>query len=143
MKIPSFRELNIPEVANALSHLAYKGKLGKTDDGLTYLKVDDEFINRLYPLLPNKQIKKPEEEIGAHVSVIYPEENKQIDMDEFNQEHQFKIKNIVEVAIDSTTYYVVLVESSSLLELRRKHSLPDLLSFRGYSVIFHITIGVA
>jgi len=34
-----------------------------------------------------------------------------------------------------------LVESPSLLKLRRRYDLSDMLCFKGYSIGFHITIG--
>ncbi|HLB42938.1 MAG: hypothetical protein A3F13_01155 [Gammaproteobacteria bacterium RIFCSPHIGHO2_12_FULL_40_19] len=146
MKTPLIEKLNIPELISAASHLALDGKLAISDNNLVYLDVDDAYIHRLFPLLQNQQIKKPdyfgEQSAGAHITVIYPEENKTINKNNLDQKHDFIIKNIVTAQLGLKTYYVLLVESSSLLQLRRKYKLPDLLCFKGYSIGFHITIGV-
>jgi hypothetical protein len=146
MKTPLIEKLNIPDLMNAASHLALDGKLTISDNNLVYLDVDDAYIHRLYPLLQNQQIKKPdyfgEKSAGAHISVIYPEENKKINKSDLGQRHSFIIKDIIAAQIGLKTYNVLLVESASLLQLRRQYALPDMLCFKGYSIGFHITIGV-
>ena len=147
MKIPIIKILDIPEIITASSHLAQNGKLVISDNNLVYLDIDNEYIHQLFHLLQNQQIKKPdyfayEKPVGAHITVIYPEENRKIYKEELDQEHVFTIKDIVTVEIDTKTYYAILVDSSSLLQLRRRHALSDMLCFKGYSIDFHITIGV-
>jgi hypothetical protein len=146
MKTPLIEKLNIPELISAASHLSLEGKLEISDNNLVYLDVDNAYIHRLFPLLQNQQIKKPdyfgEKSAGAHITVIYPEENKTINKNDLDQKHKFIIKDIVTAQLGLKTYYVLLVESSSLLQLRKKRQLPDLLCFKGYSIGFHITIGV-
>jgi hypothetical protein len=97
-------------------------------------------------LLKDEGIKKPDyfglKSAGAHITVAYPEEGRVINKEDLAQEHGFLIKNAVTAEIGQKKYYVLLVESSSLLQLRKKYKLPDLLSFKGYSIGFHITIGV-
>lgn len=80
--------------------------------------------------------------MGAHITVIYPEEspNIHIQLKELNQIHHFSIKDLVMAEIGPKNYYVLLVESPSLLALRRKYALTDLLNFKGYGIDFHITI---
>jgi hypothetical protein len=96
--------------------------------------------------LENERIKKPdyfgEKSVGAHITIVYPEENINIHVHDLQQEHTFFVKNIVATEIDQKAYYVLLIDSPSLLQLRRKYNLPDLLCFKGYSVRFHVTIGV-
>lgn len=146
MKIPLIEKLNIPELVSVASCLALDGKLAISDNNLVYLDVDDAYIHRLFPLLQNQQIKKPdyfgEKSAGAHITVIYPEENKTINKNDLGQKHDFIIKDFVTAQLGLKTYYVLLVESLSLLQLRKKCQLPDLLCFKGYSIGFHITIGV-
>ncbi len=123
--IPKTVTLNIPEIMNASQSLL---SMGNTQ------------------LLPDDGIKKPdyfsEKTTGAHITIAYPEEGKTINQEDLSQEHSFFIKKLVTAEIGQKQYYVLLVESSSLLQLRKKYQLPDLLSFRGYSIGFHITIGV-
>jgi len=145
-KIPKMIKLDIQELINAASYLPSHGKLAISDNNLVYLDIDDAYIHQLFPLLQNQQIKKPdyfgEKSAGAHITVIYPEENKIINDDDLNWEHSFVVKDIVTAEIGLKTYYVILVDSPSLLKLRRRYGLSDMLSFKGYSIGFHITIGV-
>jgi len=146
MKTPLIEKLIIPELLNAASYLPSKGKLAISDNNLVYLDIDDSYIHQLFPLLENQQLKKPdyfgEKSAGAHITVIYPEEGKIINSEDLNQEHSFIIKDIVTAGISVKIYYVLLVESPSLLKLRRQYGLSDMLCFKGYSIGFHITIGV-
>ena len=50
--------------------------------------------------------------------------------------------DIVSAKIDLKLYYVLLIKSALLLQLRRRYALPDMLNFKGYAIGFHITIGV-
>jgi len=146
MKTPLIEKLNIPTLISNASHLASNGKLAISNNNLVYLDIDDAYIHRLFPLLKNQQIKKPdyfgEKSAGAHITVIYPEENTKINKNDLDQKHDFIIKDVVTAQIGLKTYYVLLVESSSLLQLRRKYKLPDLLCFKNYFIGFHVTIGV-
>ena len=144
--LPAMQKLNNPKLLEAAHPLSTHGKLSLTENKLIYLDIDDNYIHQLYPLLKNPLIKKPdyfgEKSAGAHITVIYPEEDKMIKKNELDQEHTFSIKELATAEIGHKTYYVLLVESSSLLRLRKKYHLPELLTFRGYSIGFHITLGV-
>lgn len=146
MKTPLITKLNAPAIINAASHLKQRGQLANSKNNLVYLDIDDAYIHKLFPLLQEHQIKMPdyfsEESAGAHITAIYPEEGKRINKDDLGIEHDFSIKSVVIAEIGKKNYYVLLAESPSLLQLRRKYNLPDLLCFKGYSVGFHITIGV-
>lgn len=127
-------------------HLSSKGITQTTENNLFCLNIDDTYIHQLFPLLEDERIKKPdyfgEKYVGAHITIIYPEESKHINTHDLQQEHNFFVKDIVAAEIGQKTYYALLIESPSLLRLRKKYNLPDLLSFKGYSIGFHITIGV-
>jgi hypothetical protein len=146
MRIPFTQHIAVPELKPSMAGLALAGKLKKSANNLVYLDIDDEYIHRLYPLIKNDIIKKPDYfkrgSAGAHITVIYPEENKNITSQDLGQEHIFVIKDFVSARLDLKTYYILLVESPSLLKLRQRYHLPDLLSFKGYSIGFHITVGV-
>ena len=139
-------EVDDLEIINASQHLSLTGNTQISDNNLFYLDIDDAYIHQLFPLIRNDDIKKPEyfgeKSAGAHITVAYPEEGKKINEQDLAQKHNFIIKKFVAAEIDQKKYYVLLVESSSLLQLRKKYNLPDLLSFKGYSIGFHITIGV-
>lgn len=142
---PKIIKLDNPKLLEAAKHLSTKGKLARLGNNFVYLDIDNDYINHLFPLLQNQLFKKPsyfcEKSVGAHISIIYPEENREVDKADWNQEHRFIVKGLVETEISQKIYCVLLVESPSLLYLREKYCLPDLLSFKGYSIGFHITIG--
>lgn len=144
--IPNIVSLKLPKIINATQHLSSKGITQITDNNLFCLSIDDAYIHQLFPLLKDERIKKPdyfgEKSVGAHITIIYPEENKNINACDLQQEHSFFVKDIVAAEIGQKKYYVLLIESPSLLRLRKKYSLPELLFFKGYSIGFHITIGV-
>jgi hypothetical protein len=144
---PSLTPLHIPELMRAAKQLQCYGKLARSDNNLIYLDVDDAYIHQLFPFLKKEQIKKPdyfkEGSVGAHISVIYPEEPAVI-MDKYlGKEYHFKIKELVTAEIHSKNYHVLLVDSPMLEQLRNNHDLPSKLNFKNYFIDFHITIGVS
>ncbi len=144
--IPNIISLKLPKIIENAQRLSSTGSTQKTENNLFCLNIDDTYIHQLYPLLEDERIKKPdyfgEKSVGAHITIIYPEESKNINAHDLQQEHSFFVKDIVTTEIGQKTYYVLLVEAPSLLRLRKKYNLPDLLSFKGYSIGFHITIGL-
>lgn len=143
---PNIVSLKLPRIISAAQHLSLKGNTQTTENNLFCLSIDDAYIHQLFPLLKDERVKKPdyfgEKSVGAHITIIYPEENKNVNAHDLQQEHNFFVKDIVTTEIGQKTYYVLLIESPSLLRLRKKYNLPELLSFKGYSIGFHITIGV-
>ena len=139
--------LHLPKLMRAAKALKPFGKLARSANNLIYLDVDDAYIHQLFPLLDNTKIKKPdyfkEGSVGAHVSVIYPEEPAVIMEKYLGKEYHFKIKELVTAEINLKNYHVLLVNSPMLLQLRNNHDLPDKLNFKNYFIDFHITIGVS
>ncbi len=129
MKTPIITKLHVPAIINAASHLKQKGQLAMSKNNLLYLDIDDTYIHKLFPLLHDYQVKMPdyfgEKSVGAHITAIYPEEGRDINKEDLSIEHNFSIKNLVFTEIGPKTYYILLVDSPSLLQLRRKYSLPD------------------
>lgn len=147
MLIPSMIKLNNPEVLHVASGLNSFGRLVISDNKLIYLNIDDAYIHQLFPLLNNEEIKKPdyfkEGSVGAHVTVAYPEEQSIFDKRDFGKEYHFKVKELVVADINQKKYYVLLVDSPMLRQLRTKHGLPEQLNFKQHLIDFHITIGVS
>jgi len=141
------KALDNPKLINRALELPSTGYLFTSSENLIYLDVDNEYIHQLFPLLKNKQVKKPNyfggDLIGAHISTIYPEENIRIHKEDLGQKHEFKVKGIFTAKLHFKKYYVLIIESSTLLELRRKYGLSDMPFFNGYFVDFHITIAVS
>lgn len=146
MKTPHVIQLDVPQLLDITQNITTEGKLVTTPDNFTYLDIDDAYIHQLFPLIKNNNIRKPdyfrENSIGAHISVIYPEENKSIPKSYLNHTYDFIVKYVAKVKLNEKEYYVLLIESSTLLSIRSNLALPDQLSLRGYSIDFHITIGV-
>lgn len=144
--IPNVTLLKLPTLIDTARLLSLKGNTQLTENNLFCLNIDDAYVHQLFPLLKDERVIKPnyfgEKSVGAHITIIYPEENKNINAHDLQQEHRFLIKDIVTAEIGQKIYFVLLVESPTLLRLRKKYHLPDLLSFKGYSIGFHITIGV-
>lgn len=146
MKNPLIKKLDLPKLLNTALLLEPIGKLALSPNKLLYLDIDDAYVHQLFPLLNSTAIQKPnyfgKGSTGAHISVIYPEERAFLFKEELNKEHQFKIKEAVIAEIGLKKYYVLIVQSPSLLEIRRRHGLSDLLDFKGYAIDLHITLGV-
>ncbi len=135
--------LSWQEVFNyAQENLPKKGRLILKSNGFAYLKVDDDYIHALFPMLDvEKQgFKEPpyfrtDESPGAHISVFYASEN--VRPEEVGQYFCFKLKQIVTVKTSNGSSYVVLqVESPDLEKLRAKYGLsPKLLGHE-----YHISL---
>lgn len=114
-----------------------------------YLKVDDEYIHSIYPLLAQHALlEKPSyftsaDDIGAHISIIYPEEHITVQEKYHHQVHPFSITGLITACYENTTYYALSVVSPSLVTLRRQHLLASNPTFKGQEIVLHITVGVA
>ena len=144
--LPKIIPLKLPRIIQAARRLTANGVTQLTKNNLFCLDVDDAYVHQLFPLLKDGTIQKPDyfgaQSIGAHITIIYPEEQKKIQEKDLQKEHHFSVKEIVTAEIGPKIYYVLLVDSPSLLQLRHKYGLPDILSFEGCSIGFHITVGV-
>lgn len=60
--------------------LPMQGLLMSDDKGYLYLKVNNNYVHILYNALNRSDIYKPQhfDKIGAHISVIYPEEKNEL-----------------------------------------------------------------
>jgi len=117
-------------------------------DDYTFLDISDAYIHELFPLLaPESNLQKPnyfssQKSMGAHISIIYPEEQVRIERQEHAKTHVFKPTGLWYAILESKTYYVLMIESPTLTSLRRKYQLPDQLSFKGNLFSFHTTIAI-
>lgn len=128
-------------VSYANEHLPKVGKLVQQSDGYAYVKVDDRYIHELFPLLKlDAGFTKPpyfrrEDAPGAHISVVYEDEN--VTLSEAGKEFSFALKNfkLVETK-DSTSFLVLEVDAPELEKLREKYGLSKKLKNHE----FHITV---
>lgn len=136
--------LSWPEVVKyAEANLPLKGRLLQKSDGYVYLKVDDEYIHRLFPMLGlDKGYKEPpyfrtKEAPGAHISIFYSGEN--VYPEEIGRIYHFELKDIAIVKPAKDTLYVILqVESKELESLRKKYGLSPKLHNHEY----HISLAI-
>lgn len=145
----NFTAINIPGLMEIALSFSQFGYLSRSKDNLIYLNIDDDYIHRLFPLLKetNEQINKPayfsEKLVGAHISVIYPEEYTSMLEIDLDRKHHFKITGTFSADLGTKRYYVLGVESPSLLALRQKYNLGSKLYFKKHRIDLHITIGTS
>lgn len=133
------------EVIDFISHhLVTQGTLKHSDD-FVYVEVNNEYIHGLAPLLSDLGFIPPDYceggKVGAHITVIYPDEMKLFGIDtidEVNEPISFTIEEcqIVYPRRNFESAYLILVESPRLDQIREKYGFGK----REYT--FHITIGV-
>lgn len=145
--IPTITQLKNDKLLHAGSTLSCSGVLARSANNLIYLDVDDAYIHRLFPLLREQAIKKPDYfgrgRAGAHISVIYPEEGIVFNPQDLGIKYFFTVKELVLAEMNLKKYYVLLVNCPNLVQLRSKYSLPKQLNFKGYWIDLHITIAVS
>lgn len=143
-----FTELPDAEIIKSIEGLSLKGWIEQTPH-YCYLKIDDRFVHQTYPYLHtlDARIQKPDyfdspNAIGAHVSVIYPEEHVTLMLENVGQIHDFKVCKLIKAQFETSAYFVLSVASPSLNRLRQMHHLSIHPVFKGYAIMLHITIGV-
>lgn len=126
----------------AQDRLPHEGVLKEEKGGFVYLKVDDDYIQQLYPLLQNPRYVMPPyfrrpDSPGAHISVFYVDERKQTGkIKEIGETFTFSIIGLAAVPPRYREYIVLKVYSPELEALRFRYGLSPLL--KGHE--FHITI---
>jgi hypothetical protein len=143
---PEIKSLNLPALLEAAKNLPNTGTLVNTPENYLYLDISDEFIHQLFPMLNLPNIEKPDyfegKNTGAHLSVIYPEEKREINADDYGTEHSFSVLDVGVATLHKKDYYVLWVAAPTLATLRREYFLHNQLFFKGYWIDYHITIAV-
>lgn len=149
MKTLSIKSLELPELISSTINLNPTGLLKTSPAGLTYLDISDDYIHQPFPYLQDldKSIEKPgyfsTPAIGAHISVIYPEENTFIQNEDLRQEYTFGVTGVFVGELELKKYYAFAINCPSLLKLRKKYGLAEQLCFKSHLVNLHMTIGVS
>lgn len=125
----------------ALEHLPQEGVLMRNPDGYVYLKVDDDYIYALYPLLDIKKegFREPpyfrrKNSPGAHISIFYAKDD--VNPQELGQKIHFTPLRVVSVKNAKAQYIVLEVHAPEIEKLREKYGYPPRLKGKE----FHITI---
>jgi hypothetical protein len=136
--LPSWNDV----VEFAKKNLPQEGVLIQKADGYVYLKVDDNYIHQLFPLLGLKEegYQEPpyfrsKDSPGAHISLF--NESEQIIPEEIGNSVGFELIKFVIVKPTKDNYYAVLqVEAPALEAIRKKYGLNPKLQGHEY----HITL---
>ena len=127
-----------PEILNIAKKLPAKGTLCvkeesgyKREGRFIYLKVDDRYISDLAPLLKDASGQTPDNNIGAHITVILPFESKKLPKKivEIGETFSFEVQGLDKVVLDekeNITWYILTVKAPDLSTLRRKYDLTAL-----------------
>jgi hypothetical protein len=113
-----------------------------------YLKVDDRYIWDLLPKLEISLQAPPyftsECSMGAHISVIYPEELAENFLLDQKKDliYHFSPLDFYYIEVFNKQIAVLIVSSTELLQIRHHYGLPEKLNYKGLLVPFHITLGV-
>lgn len=123
------------------------GTLHRTHDGFVYLNVSNDIINGFFRGLDEEGVVQPPYRepkyngIGAHISVMDPEEMEGRTLSELGKKFKYQVSGIFTVDPQRgkmQRIWALEVQSPELEELRRRYGLPPKL--RGHD--FHITFAV-
>jgi hypothetical protein len=110
----------------ARDHIPRKGILKEHRDGFVYLKVSDDYIYQLFPMIKNSHYSMPAyfrrpNAPGAHISVFYVDERSRTGkIHELGKVYRFKVSDLVFVPTKSQQYIVLEVDAPELEILRKK-----------------------
>ncbi len=119
----SYQDIDNPKLfKHAKNKLPLSGILKQNALGTYYyLKVHDDFIFELLPLINATNLSAPDYfqpacNIGAHISVIYPEEMplEKIKIDELEQSFSFEIMRLLKAFVFNKTVLLLSISSPSL-----------------------------
>lgn len=110
----------------ATTHLSHQGIL-KIYEGYVYLKVDNGYVDQLYPMLElSPGYHKLHNPHGAHITVVEPWEKKRSRIDEVGQAFNFTPTNLKIFNTKRKSWVVLIVDAPELKQLREKHGLSPL-----------------
>jgi len=143
--------LQIKKASNDLKEVELVGTLKQTNDGFVYVKIDDDFIDGIFPLITDDNIKKPpyfdKDGIGAHISAITSDEieDKEIkEIKEIGKEIPFTFKEVYSTNPqgwdEMSRVWFVSVDIPELVKIRKVYDLPETYEDKGHD--FHITVAV-
>lgn len=135
-----------PALLAAAAQLPATGTLRQEDNGFVYLKVSDDFVNKLYPLLNDKTLYKDRNRNGAHITLITPANITKYNVPpitELGSEYPFKIEALYKITMRKCqkgqgfdkTWYVLHVDAPELMSLLNKYGIPVKKNYR-----LHITL---
>lgn len=157
----SYEILKFPEIINFANHVLHPvGTLAfEETSNFCYLKISDKYIFDTYHFLHNKNLKIPinipdyfterKNRIGAHITLVYPEEPNAILIKQNIQSQKslntfsFSVQDLLSVNVFNKTLVVLTVTCPELDQIRKVFGLPPKLNYNGLLVPFHITIATS
>lgn len=142
-----FTELPEQSVIEIAASLNTEGAMQQRGD-YCYLNIDDRFIHQLYPLLAHyERIEKPDyftepNPIGAHISVIYPEEMVRALPSQMDEKHLFSVSGLIKAQYGTKDYFMLSVIAPSLSAFRQLQYLAPRPIWKRQEIMFHITVGI-
>lgn len=129
----------------------FSGVIKQSDDGFTYVKVDDKIVDGLFAIMDKNDnpVKPPyfgKDGIGAHISMISSEEGEKMEekIKEIGREVKFKLGNIVSLNPEGWDemdhVWFVQVKCPEISKIRKRYGLPA--TYNGMGHKFHITFAV-
>ncbi|MBJ7449089.1 MAG: hypothetical protein JHC93_01870 [Parachlamydiales bacterium] len=134
----------------AQNNLPHNGVLKITPEGFLYLKISDDYIFDLLPLISGQDIVAPPYfkpgMIGAHISVAYENEMEGMnysDLIALGEVVSFEILNFQHLNLDNciigNDIYILDIKAPRLSEIRTQLGLSSLI--KGHD--FHITVAIS
>jgi hypothetical protein len=142
-----FTDLSDKQVVDMAETFDGEGTIQQSGD-YCYLNIDDRYIHQIYPMLVKyDHVDKPDyfsvpNGIGAHISVIYPEEMVKILPSSVGQKHVFSVCSLFKAQYEGKEYFALSIMSPSLSAFRQLHYLTPRPIWKRQEVMFHITVGV-
>ncbi len=123
-------------LAYAKSKLANHGVIEQNGNGISYLKVSDEYIRDLL-----HQIQQPDYQLpkAAHISIFSELEARNLSpLKELGQTVPFNPLGFYTIVVDDQEYLMLAVDAPELSNIRKKYGLSERLENHAFTV----TIGV-
>jgi len=143
----SYEEIDNKPLLDFAGKLPNQGTLVSNDNIYYFLKVIDDFILELCPLIENEKVIMPDyflpyNNTGAHISIFHSNEiiEKPIEVKEKGETFSFEVKSLIKLNVLNRAYFTLIVYSQELEELRLRYGFNPKPNFRGLIVPFHITI---
>ena len=141
-----FTAMRIPGLSEILISLPTEGNVKQTFNNFLYLDIDDRYIHEIFSLLKQSKLQKPDyfsietNVIGAHISIIYPDELIEVKTNFIGKRYDFTIDGLFFTEIFNTRYFALKVQAPGLLAIRQQYALPEKLKIYDYYIDFHITV---
>lgn len=141
-----YEKISSPDLSNILFSLPKTGNVKQAHSGLIYLDIDNRYINDIFDMLRHYDLEKPDyfsiktEEIGAHISIAYPNEKVPENIKFIGELQPFSVELIFSTNLNDVRYFALKVQSASLQAIRNELGLPNKLQLDNFLVDFHITV---